>query len=177
MHNCFNKNQCIMNIKITKHKGGLYTLKAKYEIHTNISEAWMFFTTVNNIELIMPPELNFNVTSSKLTNIYEGKIITFNTKITPFYSVNIISEITKMSHEKYFVDQQISGPYKIWHHEHHFEKTANNTTIIIEKIKYKLYLHPFSRIIHKLHVKNKLINIFKYRIKETQIRLDNNRLQ
>lgn len=157
-----------MKLQITKHKGGLYTLQIKYEVNTNISEAWTFFTKVNNIEQIMPPELNFNVTSSKPTNIYEGKIITFNTKIIPFYNTNIISEIIKISHEKYFIDQQISGPYKIWHHEHHFKKTRNNTTIIIEKIKYKLYLHPFSRIIHKLFVKNKLINIFKYRIKETQ---------
>tara|TARA_Y100000766_G_C18757706_1_gene531781 strand:+ start:309 stop:806 length:498 start_codon:yes stop_codon:yes gene_type:complete len=165
-----------MNIEIIKHKGGLYTLQVKYKINTNISEAWTFFTRADNIERIMPPELNFNVTSSKPTNIYEGKIITFNTKIIPFYSTNIVSEITKISYEKYFVDQQISGPYKIWHHEHHFKKTENNTTIIIEKIKYKLYLHPFSRIIHKLLVKNKLINIFKYRTKETQKILDNKEL-
>jgi len=155
-------------IKIIKHRGGLYTLKTKYEVNTNISKTWIFFTTVKNIEKIMPPKLNFKLTSSKPTNIYEGKIITFSTKITPFYRTNIISEITKVSNEKYFIDQQISGPYKIWHHEHHFKKTKNNTTIVTEKIKYKLHLHPFSQIIHKLLVKKKLINVFKYRIKETQ---------
>ena len=165
-----------MKLKIIRQRGGLYTLQTKYEVNTKISKTWDFFTTVNNIEQIMPPELNFNVTSSKPTNIYEGKIITFNTKITPFYSTNIISEITKISHEEYFIDQQISGPYKIWHHEHHFQKTKNNTTIITEKIKYKLYLHPFSRIIHKLLIKKKLINIFKYRIKETQRVLNSIRL-
>ena len=157
-----------MKIKLTKHKGGLYTLQTHYEVNTQISKAWIFHTKVSNLERIMPPELNFNVTSSKPTNIYEGKIITFNTKITPFYNSNIISEIKKISHEEYFIDQQIAGPYKIWHHEHHFKKTRNNTTIIIEKIKYKLHLHPISRIIHKLFIKKKLINIFKYRIKETQ---------
>ena len=163
-------------VKIIKHRGGLYTLQIKYEVNTNISKTWNFFTKVHNIEHIMPPELNFNVTSSKPANIYEGKIITFNTKITPFYSTNIISEITKISHEKYFIDQQIYGPYKIWHHEHHFKKTKNNTTIITEKIKYKLHLHPFSWIIHKLLIKKKLINIFKYRIKETQRVLNSIRL-
>ena len=121
----------------------------------------------------MPPELNFNVTSSKPTNIYEGKIITFNTKIFPCYNTNIISEITKISDEEYFIDHQIYGPYKIWHHEHHFKKAANNNTIIIEKIKYKLHLHPFSRIIHKLILKKKLLNIFKYRIKKTQMIFNN----
>ena len=157
-----------MKINLTKHSGGLYTLQTKYEVNTQIKKAWTFFTKVSNIELIMPTELSFKVTSNKLTKIYEGKIITFNTKINPFYSTNIISEITKISHEEYFIDQQISGPYKIWHHEHHFKKTRNNTTIIIEKIKYKLPLHPFSQIIHKLVIKKKLIHIFKYRMKETQ---------
>lgn len=165
-----------MKIKIIRHKGGLYTLHAKYKIKTKISEAWSFFTRVNNIEKIMPSELNFNVTSRKPTSIYEGKIITFNTKIFPLYSTNIISEITKISPEKYFIDQQISGPYKIWHHEHHFKKSENNTTVITEKIKYKLHLHPLSRIIHKLLVKKKLINIFKYRINETQKIFNNTRL-
>ena len=84
-----------MKIRLTKHKGGLYTLYTQYEVNTQISKAWIFFTKVSNIEQIMPPEMNFNVTSSKPTNIYEGKIITFNTKITPFYSTNIISEIKK----------------------------------------------------------------------------------
>ena len=83
MHSYIKKIQCKMNIKIIKHKGGLYTLQANYEINTNISEVWKFFTKVDNIERIMPPELHFNVTSSKPTNIYEGKIITFNTKNKP----------------------------------------------------------------------------------------------
>ena len=155
-------------MKISKQLGGLYTLQAQYELNSKISETWSFFTTVNNIEQIMPPELSFKVTSSKPTKIYEGKIITFNTKIMPFYKTNIISEITKISHEEYFIDKQITGPYKIWHHEHHFKKTKNNTTLITEKIKYKLKIHPFSRIAHKLFIKRKLINIFKYRIKKTQ---------
>lgn len=165
-----------MKLEIIKLKGGLYTLQANYEVNTKISETWTFFTKVKNIEQIMPPEINFNVTSNKPTNIYEGKIITFNTKITPFYNSNIISEITKISDKEYFIDKQISGPYKIWHHEHHFQKSKNNTTIITEKIKYKLYLHPFSRIIHKMFIKKKLINIFKYRIRKSQKILNSIRL-
>ena len=157
-----------MRLRITKQKGGLYTLNTKYEINAEISEVWSFFTNVKNIEKIMPTELNFNVSSRNPTNIYEGKIITFNTKILPFYSINIVSEIKSISHEKHFIDQQISGPYKIWHHEHHFQKTKNNTTIIIEKIKYKLYLHPFSRIIHKIFIRKKLVHIFRHRMRKAK---------
>jgi len=158
-----------MRLRITRQKGGLYTLNTKYEINAEISEVWSFFTNVKNIEKIMPTELNFNVNSRNPTNIYEGKIITFNTKILPFYCANIVSEIKSISHEKYFIDQQISGPYKIWHHEHHFQKTQNNTTIIIEKIKYKLYLHPFSRILHKIFIRKKLAYIFRHRIRKAKI--------
>ena len=163
-------------VRIINNKRGLYTIYIKYEVNIEISKAWDFFIKLKNIQYIMPEELNFNVTSGSSSNIYDGQIITFNTKILPFFKANIISEITKICQEKYFIDRQISGPYKIWHHEHHFQKTKNNTTIISEKIKYKLYFYPFSWIINKVFIKKKLINIFKYRIKKTKYILDKNSL-
>ena len=164
-----------MKVKILRKKGGLYTLYTKFEVKNNISETWKFFTNVKNISKIMPKELNFNVTSKTSKQVYEGEIISFRTKIPkiPFLKTNIISEIKKISDEEYFVDQQISGPYKIWYHEHHFKKSKNNTTIITEKINYKLYFHPFSRVLHKLFIRKQLAKLFQYRIKKTEGILNN----
>lgn len=159
-----------MRLKIFKKKGGLYEIYTKFEVNTNINETWDFFTNVKNISKIMPKELNFNVTSKTSKKLYEGEIITFRTKIPhiPLLTTNIISEIKKISTKEYFIDQQISGPYKIWHHEHHFKKSKNNTTIISEKIHYKLHFHPFSRVLHKLFIRRQIVNLFQYRIKKIE---------
>jgi ligand-binding SRPBCC domain-containing protein len=38
-----------------------------------------------------------------------------------------VTEITHIKEHEYFVDEQRVGPYKIWHHQHHLEKTENGT--------------------------------------------------
>ena len=80
-----------------------------------------------------------------------------------FIPINIQSEIKKISHNSYFIDNQIHGPYKFWHHEHHFHQNDNQTVTIIDKVKYKLYLYPFSKIIYHLIIKKQLKEMFSYR--------------
>ena len=163
-----------MRVRIIKNKGGLYTLYCEQEVNMEINKVWDFFTNIKNIEKIMPKEFCFKVTSGRSKDFHEGKIINFNTKILPFLSTNIISEIRNISPKKFFIDKQIFGPYKFWYHEHHFHKTNTDKTIIVDKIKYKLYFHPFSWIIHNIFIKEKLVYIFNYRNHAIQRILNNN---
>jgi ligand-binding SRPBCC domain-containing protein len=47
--------------------------------------------------------------------MYPGMIISYN--VSPFLGIkmNWVTEITQVKENKYFVDEQRIGPYKIWH--------------------------------------------------------------
>ena len=58
-----------------------------------------------------------------------------------------------------FVDEQIRGPYRLWHHEHIFEDQGDQT-LMTDVVDYRVWLGP---LLHPLMVKRDLIRIFEYR--------------
>ena len=60
------------------------------------------------------------------------------------------------------MDEQESGPFALWIHEHCFEAIDPNTTRIRDEVYYALPLEPLGRIAHPL-VRAKLDRIFRYR--------------
>lgn len=72
------------------------------------------------------------------------------------------TEITQVAPLKYFVDEQRLGPYKIWHHEHHFEEVEGGT-LITDIIHYALPGGFVGRWFHPLLVQPKLKEIFIFR--------------
>lgn len=154
-----------MQAKITKHNGGIYTLYSTEKINTTIDLAWDFFSNPRNLNKLTPPDLNFKITSGDPNTFYQGKIITYSIRLLLFLQFNWTTEISNIKKGKYFIDKQLFGPYKLWHHEHHFTKNDDGTVTMVDKVKYKLYMYPISRVIHKLFVKKELLKIFNYRKK------------
>ena len=154
-----------MAVKIIKHTGGIYTLYSEKKVKTTIEKAWDFFSKPKNLNKLTPADLNFKINSGSSSNFYEGKIITYTIKLISILRFNWTTEITKVEKNCFFIDKQLFGPYKLWHHEHRFKKNKDGTITIIDKVKYKLFLHPISRIVHKIFIKKKLLQIFNYRNK------------
>ena len=154
-----------MAIRITKHEGGTYTLYSTQNALTTIDEAWSFFSQPKNLNELTPPDLSFKITSGNPNDFYEGKIITYTIKLLSFLKFNWTTEITKLEKNTYFIDKQLFGPYKLWHHEHHFIDNKDGTITIIDKVKYKLHLYPISQLLHKMFIKKKLLEIFHFRRK------------
>ena len=93
-------------------------------------------------------------------------IITY--KISPITGINLnwMTEITQVEHEKYFIDEQRFGPFKFWHHQHHFKEIANGVEMT-DILTYGLPLGFIGEIAHELFVANKLKETFNYREKKT----------
>ena len=155
-----------MSIKIIKHEGGLYTLYAKQIVDKEIDFLWDFFSKPSNLNKLTPEDVEFKIISGKSDNFYEGKIISYKIKPFKLVTLNWITEISQVKEGSYFIDNQISGPYKMWHHEHHFKSNNDGTTEIIDKVKYKLPFYILGRISHKIFIKRKLIKIFNFRQKK-----------
>jgi ligand-binding SRPBCC domain-containing protein len=65
--------------------------------------------------------------------------------------------------EARFVDEQESGPFKLWRHEHEFERIDGKTTRLLDRITYRVPLGPIGWIGDWLIVRRRLRAMFKHR--------------
>ena len=89
-------------------------------------------------------------------------IITY--KVYPFLGIpsNWVTEITQVKEKNFFIDEQRFGPYKFWHHQHHF-KQIDEGVEMEDIVTYALPLDPLSRPLNSLFVGKKIKEIFKFR--------------
>lgn len=130
----------------------------------NIDKVWGFFSRPENLNEITPDDMKFNfLTDTKGKEMYEGMIIRY--KVSPFAGIkfNWVTEITKISEKEYFVDEQRIGPYKMWHHEHHFRKIDENTTEMTDILNYDVGKGIFGPILDSLFIGKKVDGIFDFR--------------
>lgn len=148
-------------ITIRKHSG-IYTLELKQELPVSIEEAWEFFSNPANLAKITPGHMGFRITSGDHATMYPGQIISYRVSPFPGFSTNWVTEITQVEPLKYFIDEQRFGPYRMWHHEHRFEKSIGGI-IMTDKVTYKLPFAVLGQFAHFLFVRKQLRRIFEYR--------------
>jgi ligand-binding SRPBCC domain-containing protein len=61
-----------------------------------------------------------------------------------------------------FVDDQLSGPYRRWHHTHSFAD-APGGTLMTDRVEYALPFGPLGAIAHALFVRRTVERIFEHR--------------
>ena len=78
---------------------------------------------------------------------------------------NNLKEKERVKEKEFFVDEQRVGPYKIWHHEHHFKAVAGGVEMT-DIVTYVLPLGILGRLVHPFLVRPKLEQIFAYRFQK-----------
>ena len=101
---------------------GMYQLKRTQFIKTDLKTAWDFFSSPGNLKKITPDYMGFDVKTELPDKMYEGLMIEYTVKPLLGIPMNWITEIKTVKELEFFVDEQRKGPYKIWHHEHHFKE-------------------------------------------------------
>ena len=66
-----------------------------------------------------------------------------------------------------FVDNQLRGPYKLWHHEHRFAE-RDGGTLISDRVDYALPFGVLGQIVHGLIVRRDVESIFEFRRKRLE---------
>lgn len=139
----------------------LHELHFTQHLPARLPAVWDFFATPDNLNLLTPPELHFE-TLSRPGKMYAGQMIAYKVRLLPGIRVRWLTEITHVREGLYFVDEQRAGPYKIWHHEHHFAE-KNGGVEMTDKVTYALPFSPLSNPVHWLWVKPMLDRIFTFR--------------
>lgn len=143
---------------------GFYQFKRTQKIDKSLEDVWKFISDPRNLKVITPDYMRFDITSDDIsTGIYPGMIISY--KVSPLLGIKInwVTEITHVQENKYFVDEQRLGPYKIWHHQHILEPSENGT-LMIDIVSYKPHFGFIGNLTNPI-IKAKLTEIFDYRSK------------
>ena len=143
----------------------IYTLHKTQKLPISVDEAWEFLSHPKNLRIITPAKMSFDIISGADRPIYAGQILQY--KVTPMMGIRTkwVSEIKSIVPKKYFVDEQLYGPYSLWHHKH-FIREIEGGVEMEDIIDYKIPLGILGQMIHPLLVKPRLEEIFNYRQKK-----------
>ena len=143
----------------------MHRLKTVQQLPLNIQEAWDFFSSPKNLATITPPEMGFVIRTDLPEKMYEGIFITYTVKPLLGLPMTWVTEITHIRENEFFVDEQRLGPYKIWHHQHHF-KVIPGGVEMTDIIDYRLPMGWIGLSLNSLFVRTKLEHIFTFRRKK-----------
>jgi ligand-binding SRPBCC domain-containing protein len=125
------------------------------------AEVFSFFARAQNLEQITPPWLRFEVRATEPAQIGEGTRIDYRLRLHGL-PVRWTSRIEEWDPGHSFVDRQLRGPYRLWHHRHTFAADGDGT-IVGDEVHYALPLGRLGELAHALFVKRDLERIFDYR--------------
>ena len=140
----------------------LHRASAEQFLPVPIEEAWEFFSNPANLQRITPPWLNLKPTSSTPAAMHPGMIVTYAVAPFPGIRVNWVTEITHVVPGELFVDEQRAGPYRFWHHQHHF-RPAPGGTLMADVVHYALPFGLLGDALGGRVVSRRVRGIFAYR--------------
>jgi ligand-binding SRPBCC domain-containing protein len=142
-------------------EGGDEVLEVKQWIPASMEDVFGFFSSAHNLERITPPWLNFQVLMPEGAPIEAGSLIDYRLKIRGM-PAKWRTLIESWKPGEMFVDTQLRGPYRKWHHTHHFEKMGEGV-LIEDRVLFRLPLGWLGRTVAGPWVKSDVEQIFDFR--------------
>ncbi len=139
-------------------RGPLFKLQRDSIVPSVLDEVFSFFSDAHNLDQITPSFLQFRVLSPRPIAMQVSTRIDYALRMHGI-PLRWTSEITAWDPPYRFVDTQVRGPYRWWHHEHRFEDLGDSTRVI-DNVE---YASPGGRLVHALFVKRDLHRIFDFR--------------
>jgi len=136
-------------------------LRRKQWIPRPLDEVFTFFSNARNLGEITPYWLGFRILTPGPIRIAAGTKLRYRLSLHGV-PVSWTTEIRRWNPPFRFVDVQLSGPYRLWHHTHRFE-AHNGGTRMTDIVRYRLPFGMLGRAIHTLRVRRDLEQIFDYR--------------
>lgn len=139
-----------------------FTLERSQILPVSLEEAWRFFSDPANLARITPPSMEFRLTCAPRGETYAGMILTYSLRPLLGLKVAWTTEITHVRKPFFFVDEQRSGPYRFWHHQHHFRQVPGGVEVQ-DLVHYLLPHMQFTRLVNRCLVAPRLRRIFDFR--------------
>lgn len=139
----------------------MYHLARRQRVPRPRHEVFAFFADAANLEKLTPPFLGFHILTPMPIVMGVGARIDYKISL---HGIKLTWQtvIESFDPDDRFVDVQMKGPYKWWHHTHTFADVPGGTEIG-DEVDYEVGFGPLGTIAHGLFVKRQLRTIFDYR--------------
>jgi len=126
-----------------------------------LERVFAFFSDAANLETLTPAWLRFRIVTPTPIEMQPGAKIEYR---IDWHALPIRwqTEIAEWSPPQRFVDVQVRGPYRLWHHTHTFA-SIDGGTLLGDRVRYALPLGVLGRLAHRLAVRRDVERVFDYR--------------
>jgi ligand-binding SRPBCC domain-containing protein len=124
----------------------------------SVTEIFPFFSDARNLGIITPGWLQFEVLADSPIEMRAGVLIDYRIKLRGI-PLRWQTRIDIWDPPRRFVDIQVKGPYRRWHHEHVFEP-GDGGTLCLDRVRYAV---PGGALVDRFLVRHDLERIFEFR--------------
>lgn len=126
-------------------------------------EVFAFFSDAANLQELTPTWLHFRLDTPPPIALAEGALIDYRLRVRGV-PVRWRTRIAAWEPPRRFVDEQLRGPYRLWHHEHLFEEADGGAaTRVIDRVRYAVPGGPLGTLVDRLLVRRDVEKIFAFR--------------
>ena len=106
-----------------------FNFSSKQWLPKPLEEVFPFFADARNLGELTPEWLSFDVLTPDPIPMAVGTTIDYR---LAWHGIPLRwrSEIAAWEPPHRFVDRQLRGPYRLWHHEHRFEERDGGTNVV-----------------------------------------------
>lgn len=126
-----------------------------------VDRVFQFFSEAQNLAEITPKWLGFRMLTPDPVEMRAGTRLEYRISLHGV-PLRWRTLITEWNPPHGFKDIQLSGPYKVWEHEHRFEP-APGGTLMRDIVRYELPFGKLGQWIEQYWVRRDLQRIFDYR--------------
>ncbi len=136
-------------------------------VPASMPAVFSFFSDAGNLDRITPPWLHFKILEQSDPVLSIGTLIYYR---LAWYGIPIkwTSRIEEWRPPTRFVDVQLRGPYRRWHHTHKFEP-RDGGTLISDTVRYEVPMGGVGDFFAGWMVRRDIERIFDHRAKQISV--------
>ena len=146
-----------ITIEPARSTGGFQLVAAQF-LPQRREHVFEFFADAFQLETLTPGWLHFSILTPPPIRMAAGTVIDYWLRVRGV-PIRWQSCISRWEPPLQFVDEQMRGPYRRWHHRHEFE-AVDGGTLCRDIVDYSVY---GGSPIHALFVRRDLLKIFEFR--------------
>ncbi len=137
-----------------------------------LAAVWAFHEDVTgSLPALSPLDGAVKIVSADLP-VHVGSRIVISAKILLGFRgkwvAKIVEHVPPAFGKAMFADEQESGPFKSWLHEHLFEQVGSQSTRLVDRVTYRAPFGPLGWIADRLFLRKKVVDMFEYRHRMTR---------
>ncbi len=138
-----------------------HVLEFETKLYRPLDEIFDFFSRAENLDQVTPDDLDFSILTPFPISMHVGTLIDYRITLmgVPFFWRTLISD-WEPPHR--FVDQQLKGPYVLWHHEHTFVQ-HDGYVLMTDRVHYLSPGGIFEPLVDSLFVRGQLDKMWAFR--------------